>query len=166
MQIAFYRGDRSLFSRVIIAWTGTIALDDGRLTVGPFVHVELIFSDGAWFSSDERDGGTRFKSVPADWKVESDPNWLVVELPLTPEQELLVRRRAISINHLGYDFWGILKTGWRPAKESRDRWFCSEACLYCLHGAGLFTHTPPWRATPVDLAGFVVQAFGGAQRAS
>lgn len=159
MQLAFYRGDGSTFGRVIQWWTGTITLDDGRV-VGPYVHVELVFSDGTWFSSDEHDGGTRFKRVRL---AANDTRWRFITLPLTPEQEAVVFARAKLIDKLGYDFWGIFKAWWRPAKESADRWFCSEACLYCLQGAGLFLGTPPWRATPVDLAALAVAVFGEAK---
>jgi hypothetical protein len=159
MKIAFYRGDTSFFSKLITWWTGTVTLGDGRV-VGPFTHAELIFSDGRWFSSSEGEGGTRF----ADLRLaKNDPRWLVVDLPLTAEQEREVYWRAQTINGLGYDVWGILKTGWRPAKECSDRWFCSEACAYCLQAAGLFPGTPAWRYTPVDLAAEIVAIFGKAE---
>lgn len=161
MQIAFYRGDTSWFSRLIAWWTGTVALEDGQV-VGPFVHCELIFSDGTWFSSDERHGGTRFEVFRCD---PADPRWLFVDLPLSKDAEYIVRCRAIAINHLGYDYWGIWKTAWRPTKESPDRWFCSEACLHCLQGANIFHGTPPWRVTPVDLAALVLSVFGKAGEA-
>jgi len=161
MQIAFYRGDGGLFSRLIAWWTGTVKLDDGRV-IGPFTHVELIFSSGRWFSSHEAEGGTRFCEKYTAEQARRDPRWLVIDLPLSPAQEAQVLMRAYSIHDLGYDWWGIWKTAWRPSKQSHDRWFCSEACLYCLQAVGLFPGTPPWRATPVDLAALVIAVFGKA----
>lgn len=105
-----------------------------------YSHVELVFSDGMFYSSSGQDGGCRFKSI------EQDNKWTYFDLPITDAEEAIIRKQAqTDANaHLKYDFWAILTFDARVALEhtaislpdkSNER-FCSEECLICIQTIG------------------------------
>lgn len=117
-----------------------------------YSHVELVFSDGQFYTSSGMDGGCRFKQI------EQDNKWTYFDVDLTPAQECAVRKQAQADanDHLAYDFWAILTFDARLALEStkitipdnRKERFCSEECLICLATVGLFTNLTPVCTSP------------------
>ena len=113
MKLAFYKGTRKglqgVYSR-LTRWVDS----------GPYSHCELVFSDGLSASASFIDGGVRFKRI--DYK---EDNWDFVELPSYLEEQALQWFKE----HEGckYDILGNLRFGFFFIKDSRNKFFCSEA---------------------------------------
>lgn len=129
MKLASYKGTRP----------GTEGLSNriGRfLDRGPYSHSELVFSDGWSASSSFIDGGVRFKRIGY-----STPDaWDFLDLPNYSE----LATRAWFIEHLGkpYDIWGNVRFFCGLARDSRDKWFCSESCAAALGWLEPFRYGP------------------------
>jgi hypothetical protein len=139
MRLAFYKGGRGFFSRLIQTFT-----------YSPFSHVELLIWDESdmSFSSDEKDGGTRFKRLDT-----SDPSWIIVHVPSTPMQRAQALVYARGKNGLKYDWWGILGITFHinAQHDANDR-FCSEICTEILqHSLGWWPGIKPWTVSPGEL---------------
>lgn len=119
MQIAYYKADGTLFDKAIRIWTG-----------GPYSHVEIIFSDGMWFSSSPRDGGCRFKHIAKDAK------WDYQYINISPSDEDKVRAFCEKQNHKKYDWVWIFLTQLIPLNiQERNKWGCSEIVVAALQQA-------------------------------
>ena len=124
MKLAFYKGREDLYDRLISWWTR-----------GPYSHVELVIDDNYCMSSSPKDGGIRFKHIDL-----RPDHWDLVELEGYDP--------AYAYNwfkeHEGrkYDILGILGFVWGPAREDRNRYFCSEAVAAALK------MKDPWRFDP------------------
>lgn len=125
MQIAFYKGRTRLFNRLTAWWTN-----------GPYSHCELVV-DGFCWSSSFMDGGVRVK------KMELDPDhWDFIEVPGDAD----AAQQWFSDHHFDdYDTLGLFGFLWRPWRDDKDRWFCSEALAAALGFAD------PWRFCPNTL---------------
>lgn len=150
MLIAFYVAPEKFlkapFTKIIRWWT------QSRVS-----HVELVFENGDWFSSSERDGGVRFKAIDLDPR-----KWEAWELPVGNREQLL-RQWCERQAGKKYDWRGIGSFAWRPKGDDPDRWFCSEICLAALQATmGWWTGVRPASVAPGDLA--AVQAFPQARR--
>jgi hypothetical protein len=132
LKAAFYRGTRpgmaGLYNRAVRWWTKS-----------PYSHIELVFSDGLAGSASFADGGVRLKQIEF-----SPERWDFIELPAHLEPAA----RAWFEQHsgAGYDLLGNLQFILALFGNSRERWFCSEACAAAL---GL---PEPWRYDPGTLA--------------
>ena len=132
MRIAFYTGTRphvqGIYSR-LVRW----------VDVGPFSHVELIFSDGLSGSASFVDGGVRLKEI--DY---TDNHWHFIDLENVFSEQ---QARQLIEKYLGqkYDLLGNLRFGFGLIPQSRRRWFCSEIVAEAL---GM---TESWRYGPNGL---------------
>ncbi len=132
LRAAFYRGTRpglqGIYSRAV-----------RLIEHGEFSHCELIFSDGRAASASFIDDGVRFKQI------EFDPaRWDFVDLPWASESLAEIWFR----NHMGqpYDLPGNLHFMFGPVRDSKNKWFCSEAVAAALD------MPEPWRYGPNGLA--------------
>jgi hypothetical protein len=116
LSVAFYKGVRpgisGLYNRL------------GRhLDRGPYSHCEMVFSNGLSGSSSYVDKGVRFKLIGYS----SVGYWDFLPLPSTLED------RAFAWMHrhqgLKYDILGNLRFASNFARDSEDKWFCSEAIM-------------------------------------
>lgn len=123
MKVAFHQGHDKLFSILTSWWTA-----------GPFSHCELVFADAdpatgkslCW-SSSFLDGGVRCKAINL-----STPDWVVIDIEVTPEQ--CTRAFQWFTDHQGaaYDVLGLIGFLWRPFGGDVNKWFCSEAVAESL----------------------------------
>ena len=115
---AFYKKRRPglamIYSVAVQLWTRS-----------PYSHCELIFSDGTSASSSFIDRGVRFKNIDYD----SD-HWDFIDLPDDLEQD--ARNWFVRHEHLPYDILGNITFIISPVNGSKNKWFCSEACLASL----------------------------------
>lgn len=95
-------------------------------TNGPFSHVELVFSNGQWFSSSPRDGGVRFKRI-----IPFINHWVFVDVSRFDEDEMY--KRAQKYIGRKYDWVGVLPP---PGIFMPGRSFCSDVVTLVLRGGG------------------------------
>ena len=118
MKVALYKGTRpglqGIYSR-ITRW----------LDCGPYSHVELVFSDGTSASSSFIDGGVRFKTITYN-----PAHWDFIEVPSYRENAA----RYWFREHCGqpYDLWGNVRFMFGFVRDSKSKWFCSEAVMAAL----------------------------------
>jgi hypothetical protein len=136
MHVAFYKGRKRLFNRVVSWWTR-----------GPYSHCELVIGRvggnnlSVCWSASFLDGGVRCKQIDL-----SDGNWDMVPVAMPIQVD------AMAIDwwqqHLGqpYDLRGMFGIAFRPLIQRRDKWFCSEAVAASL---GI---PDAWRFCPNTLA--------------
>lgn len=137
MRVIFRKRGTSFFAKVI------------RLTTrGPYSHTELLFADNVSFSSDEADGGTRFKP----W-VPDPEQWDIVDVPVSPADEVRIRAFCEREKGRPYDWRGIsfsflpIPIGW----QSQTKWFCSEVVTAGLQVAEYLIGFTPSALSPNDL---------------
>lgn len=108
---------------------------------GPYSHTELVFSDGLSASSSLVDGGVRFKHIGYS----SAGSWDFLPLPSTSENQAL--RWFVQHEGLKYDIWGNIRFATNFARDSADKWFCSESNLAALGFPEAFRYGPSGAAT-------------------
>lgn len=139
MIIAFYTGTRpglpGIYNRGVRRWT-----------VGPYSHVEAVFSNGQWASSSFEDGGVRFKAITFN-----PANWFLVWVP----DELESGARQWFIDHKGwkYDLLGNVHFVIPLVRHSKRRAFCSGAIAAALR------FVEPWRFHPNSLAAVLLTMY-------
>jgi hypothetical protein len=107
------------------------------ITYSKYSHVELIFSDGMWFSSSPRDGGVRYKQILA-----KDDHWDYITLPkISDKEEDIIRKWCDSKLNSPYDWMGIVGLLLPIIRECHWKWFCSEICVWALRQTQWF-HSP------------------------
>lgn len=144
VRLAFYKHKGNLFDALIRFWTR-----------GPYSHVELVFSDGEWFSASPREKTARFKRITP-----KSGHWDFVDLPMSAELEALIRQwcRDKALGHK-YDWLGIVCTQIMPfGWQDKTRWFCSEVCLAALQWVGLYGDKKPHWVHPNGLHKIITQA--------
>jgi hypothetical protein len=96
---------------------------------GPYSHAELVFSDRISGSSSYMDGGVRSKLI----RYSSVGSWDFMPIP-DPDGSVELRARGWFQTHDGtpYDIAGNIRFGIGFARESPDKWFCSEAVMSSL----------------------------------
>lgn len=136
MKLAFYKAAAGgVVDRLIDTFSGR----DG------YSHVELVFSNGAFFSSSSRDGGTRFKFIRPD-----PASWDLVDVPMDDVAESLVRRFCNEQAGKKYDWLGVFGFV-LPTRPEQGHWFCSEVCLAALQQCGFLAGCRPWKVSPNTL---------------
>lgn len=134
IQVAFRKKASSFYSRFIRLWTW-----------GDYSHSELVFPDGRAFSSDEADGGTKWRTRPMP-----PSEWDFLKVPCTVEQvqELVSfcnREDGCKYDKIGIGFSFLpIPVGW----QSEDKWFCSEICVAALQQIGFLCGYTPARISP------------------
>lgn len=137
MRVAFRKRAPGFYSRAIKIWTG-----------GPYSHCELVFPDGRCFSSDERDGGTRFKRIDL-----RGDEWDIVDVPVNSFYIDALDKFCHDEDKCKYDWRGIsfsflpIPIGW----QHPDKWFCSEIVAAALQIAGWLRGYTPASLSPNGL---------------
>ena len=135
--LALYKGTRpgvaGLYNRL------------GRLVdAGKYSHCEIVFSNGISASSSFMDHGVRFKQIGYS----SIGNWDFLHIP---DQDGLVEISALNWfrRHEGkaYDIWGNIRFATNFARDSSDKWFCSEACMAALGFPEAYRYGPSGAAS-------------------
>jgi hypothetical protein len=128
MKLASFKGThpgwRGWFSRFVRLWLH-----------GRYSHNVLVFDNGWCASALFLKGGVHFEVTPA-----FDPTqWDVIDIK--GDQ---VKAIAWFAEHQdeGYDLLGLLGFVWRPTRQDKRKWFCSEAIAEAL---GI---TDSWRIDP------------------
>lgn len=138
MKIAFYKGRKRLFNRLVSWWTR-----------GPYSHTELVREtepgSGIYhcFSSSFLDGGVRLKRMPLD-----PEHWDLVDV----EGDWDAAADWFA-EHLGagYDVIGLAGLVLRRVPDARGRFFCSEAVAASLG------YPESWRLDPNTLHAVVTR---------
>jgi hypothetical protein len=121
---------------------------------GGFSHAELVFSNGACFSSAGESRGTRFK-----W-IDLDPNrWVLIDVPATDDEEAAVHAWCIGQLGKGYDWRGVLGMILPCRADEKTRLFCSETVVAALQQIGRFGQAPAWRVSPNGI--WLIHQAGG-----
>lgn len=138
MEIAFYQAKYGQKFDKWISW----------FTWGPYSHVELVFSDGVFFSSSPRDDGVRFKKIEP-----KEDHWRFYPVDVTSQQEQIVRDWCNTKVGLPYDWMGIhaFFIPW-VIRQRKEEWFCSEICITALQLVDLFPGVRPHKTTPNRMA--------------
>lgn len=130
MQLAFYKGKKRVFDRMVQWWTRS-----------PYSHCELVFGYRLGIAecatSSKMDGGVRLKKM-----ILNPDHWDIVDLPWA---DVRAARNWFEL-HDGerYDVQGLL--GFiAPISGRGSEWFCSEACAAALG------YDEPWRFSPAIL---------------
>jgi hypothetical protein len=126
MQIAFYKGRKRLFNKLVSWWTR-----------GPHSHVELVLDDGRCVSSSFQDGGFRVKFI--DMMPE---HWDLVDIGPQPAD---VEDRIAELFGAEFDVLGLVGFVFRRVSDDRGKLFCSETV------ARLIGLCDPWRFDPNTL---------------
>jgi len=114
MQVAFYKGRKRLFNRLVSWWTR-----------GPYSHCEVVLGHAVGDltlcgSSSFRDRGVRVKAIrldPAKWDI------------LDVEGDLNAARKWFAENEgRRYDVRGLFGFVWSANRDSKGKVFCNEAC--------------------------------------
>lgn len=137
VKVAFYKHSKTFFGRCIrlkqyhfekLPWRDA-----------QYSHVEIVFSDGYFFSSSEQDGGTRFKKIDP-----KDGHWDFIEIEVTKEKERRMREFAEKQSGQKYAWRAIFFAQMLNFNRHRNgNWFCSqivcrilqEACMICGESA-------------------------------
>jgi hypothetical protein len=129
MFIGFYKGPGDSVTKLITL-----------LTMGPYSHCELFFSDGTCFSASGRSTpAVRFVAQPL-----RRDRWDLIELPFSPEQELHLYRFCARYIDLAFDWHGIFKFICPWLKDRANRYYCSEICILALQNMGLLKGLNPY----------------------
>ena len=136
-----------LFDRAICWWTGS-----------KYCHVEIVFdvidvgpqNNALCFSSDQSDGGVRFKRVDlTDAKI-----WTLVKLNVGIAQEDQAHYLASKLVGRGYDWAAIASFLLPPLDPCRGKlvgptkFICSAVCVYVCQQIGKFLGNPPAETNP------------------
>jgi hypothetical protein len=134
MRFAFYKGKGNIYDAAIRFWE-----------VGPYSHCEAILAgpdyDGKFLIASSVPGqGVRITHslMPAS-------DWDFVDVPLNRTQEIYVTSWFRKHTGASYDYVGIFGFIFRPVKDERGKYFCSEALGHALQ------IKEPWRLDPNGL---------------
>ena len=106
---------------------------------GPYSHCEMVFSERISASSSYIDGGVRFKAIGYS----SVGNWDFLPIPdASGGIEQQARQWFLARSGLRYDVWGNIRFATNFARDSPDKWFCSEACMAALGFVEAFRYGP------------------------
>lgn len=138
--VALYKGtDKGWFG-----WQNRL----GRyLDRGPYSHAEIIMPGGMSYSSSWMDGGVRGKRIGYS----SVGNWDFLPLP-EPADDIAVSVGMWFSVHAGlpYDLMGNLRFATGFARDSANKWFCSEAVMASLGYAEAFRYGPSGMAVTLQ----------------
>jgi hypothetical protein len=112
----------------------------------PYSHVELVFSDGMSYSA-IYNKGLRFKRI--DYAAKG-PEFEMLEVPATPEQEARVRKFCKENEGRNYDVRGILSFI-TPIRHKSNEYFCSEIVAEALQRAGYLQNIKTRKVSPSAL---------------
>lgn len=134
MQLAFYKGKSDGFFGKAIKWW----------TKSEFSHVEILFQGGVSWSSSFKDGGVRFKRIPANAN-----KWIYVDMPMVePAAEATIRAWCASKIGSAYGAWDCARFVLPFLRSRPSQWFCSEAVLSALQSQWRFLNHRPDKISP------------------
>lgn len=137
MHVAFYKGRKRLFNR-LVSW----------YLRGPYSHCELVLEarNGMSFcaSSSFLDGGVRVKWIALD-----PEHWDIIPVVGSP---VAATMWAMEHEEDGYDLRGLLGFVWRRVGEERGKWFCNEAV------GAMLGFPDSWRFDPMSFWAALVAA--------
>lgn len=119
-----------------------------------YCHVELVFSNGDWFSAREFKNGVSFTKgeVPSD---DTIFDYDLMPLPMIgPEEERRLRVWCQEEVGCDYDTRGVIFSflpipiGW----QHKEKWFCSEICFAALQSLGLSSLKAIKGVTPASVS--------------
>lgn len=135
MKVAFYKGDKTIFDRMIRWWTH-----------GDYSHCELLITEKEGFYL--AGTATPFSGVTLEWKKYNVVNWDIIDCHIgNPLHAQLFFEKSLGAK---YDYLGIFGFIFRRGQQKDHRWFCSEAIAA---GIGLKN---PWRYCPNTLYDILV----------
>lgn len=137
MKIAGFVGNHPGFLKVFSAGIRGV-------TSSIYSHVELVFDDGMWGSATAKGSKTN-RCIHLHKKEVNEKDWIIYDLSISEERAK--KARAFFEQHANirtnYDYLGCIATAFPfAARESEDRWACSEAVMEALG-----VHEP-WRFNP------------------
>ena len=137
MKVAFEINDPALFAGLVRWWTKS-----------PYSHCELVFSDGAMFSSHLADHGTRYLGP----RILSPNRWDILSIPMSADSEAMIRKWCDGELYCRYDWKGIFFSQLlRFQREHPEKWFCSEICTAALQHIGMLQGSPACTFSPGKL---------------
>ena len=93
MRVAFYKSSAG-------GWRDKLV---SLYTFGTYSHVELIFSDGQWFSASPTENMVRYKVFPID------DTWTVVNFPVSLHDEAAMRTWCDGEVGAPYDWYDLIR---------------------------------------------------------
>lgn len=130
MKVAFYKGRKRLFNRVVSWWLR-----------GPYSHCELVIGEqdglSVCASSSFMDEGVRIKHMTLDQE-----HWDLIEVGGEP-----IKAQFWLMQHYDqpYDVIGLAGFIFRRVRQNNGKWFCSEAV------ASMLGMDDAWRFDPCSL---------------
>lgn len=140
MKLAFYKGSRRWYHRIVEWWTH-----------GPYSHVELMIveKDGRWLAG----SATPSDGVRLIWRTFKPEHWKIIDCPIgNPLHAQVFFEKAVGAK---YDYLGILGFVLRRGQHFEHRWFCSEVI------SGAIGLRNPWRYCPNTLYDVLVSLNNG-----
>lgn len=139
MKIAFYKA---------FCKNSTI-LDNlvGIFSMGPYSHVELVFSSGLSFSISPRENSARFKYIDFN-----PDHWEIIDIRVTDTQEEYLMDLARLCEGKKYDYIGALASITPVCIQKTNKVFCSELCVNLLNKAGIHRLNDGCRYSPSKYA--------------
>ena len=140
LSLALYKGTRDglpgLYNRL------------GRfIDRGPYSHTELVFSNELSGSSSYLDGGVRIKQI----NYSNVGNWDFLPIPdPTGVLESTAWTWYIANKGSKYDILGNLRFATNLARDSHNKWFCSESNLAALGFPESFRYGPSGAASLLE----------------
>ena len=114
---------------------------------GPYSHTELVFTDRLSGSASYVDKGIRIKKIGYS----SVGNWDFLPIP---DENGFLEEKALKWykDHLGckYDVMGNIRFATNFARDSHDKWFCSESNLAALGFPEPFRYGPSGAASLIE----------------
>lgn len=109
------------------------------LDAGPYSHAELVMTNRMSSSSSLMDKGVRTKLICYS----SVGSWDFLPI-LDPSGRIEAKAAKWFADHDGnpYDLWGNVRFAFGMARDSKDKWFCSEAVMAALGFAEAFRYGP------------------------
>jgi len=146
-----------------IFWVGKGTIFDGAIRAfkrGGVSHSEIMFSDGFC--------GTSYPGVGVVLRplVVRPEDWVILELPCTPEEEAKVRAFFVEEAGCGYDWLGIVFAqvlGWHW--QSKTKYFCSETTIAALQRIyTVLNGLKAWREDPASVLVILAERVLGPDR--
>lgn len=130
MQLAFHIGKTKLDRAIQV------------VTRSPYTHVEMVMSDGMWFTS------SHFEKGVVGRKYEPEGVWEYVDVEADEE---VARHYLEALVGMPYDYLGVARFVFPGVPHSHDRWFCSELTACTLKVCGRNLKKKPQHYSPGGL---------------
>ena len=157
INVIFYKPQKGKWMDwVISTWTGIFPCNWGSK---PYSHVEIHFPETAkCFSSSSRGvrGGVRI--LDQCKVIKHRERWDYIPCEITEERWLDAVAKALKLEDLPYDWWGIFGFAWPWNTQDKNKWYCSEICSWFLDECHVMERYK--RISPTRLARKLSKAIG------